>query len=201
MRTLTDYYKRNFLNANPGKTQVCAFHLNNHQAHKKLKISWNGETLQNDSFPVYLGVTLDRTLSFGEHIRKLKAKVASRNNLLGKLANCNWGADPKTLRTTALALSYSTAEYCSAVWARSHHADKINADLNNACRIVTGQLKPTPLPALYRSVGIAPPSIRRETQTKIEKHKQETDPRHPLYGHCCPRKRLKSRKSFMTTRV
>ena len=30
--TLTIYYKLNSLNANPTKTQVCAFHLNNHQA-------------------------------------------------------------------------------------------------------------------------------------------------------------------------
>ena len=198
LKSLTDYYTKNSLNANPAKTQVCAFHLNNHQANTKLNITWNGETLQNDCFPVYLGVTLDRTLSFAEHVRKVKAKVAARNNLLGKLANSSWGADPKTLRTTALALSYSTAEYCSAVWARSCHAQKIDPELNNACRTITGQLRPTPLPLLYRSAGIAPPTIRREIHAKTQKHKQETDQRHPLYGHSCPQRRLKSRHSFMT---
>ena len=39
LQTLTDYYTRNSLNANPGKTQVCAFHLNNHQASTKLNIT------------------------------------------------------------------------------------------------------------------------------------------------------------------
>ncbi len=29
---LSEYYKKWYLNANPSKTQVCAFHLNNHQA-------------------------------------------------------------------------------------------------------------------------------------------------------------------------
>ena len=53
LRTLTEYYKANSLNANPGKTQVCAFHLNNHQADRKLNINWNGNQLENDSFPVY----------------------------------------------------------------------------------------------------------------------------------------------------
>ncbi|KAK4328542.1 hypothetical protein Pmani_001019 [Petrolisthes manimaculis] len=91
-------------------------------------------------FLVYLGVTLDRTLSFREHITKLKWKLASRNNLLSKLATTSWGTDPKTLRQTALALCYSTAEYCATVWAR-----------------------------------------------------------HSLHGHREVRKRLKSRKSFMTT--
>ncbi|GFR66767.1 hypothetical protein ElyMa_003691000 [Elysia marginata] len=128
----------------------------------------------------------------------VKAKVAARNSLLRKLANSNWGADHKTLRTTALALSYSTAEYSSAVWARSCRAKKVDAELNNACRIVTGQLRPTPLPLLYRTAGIAPPDIRRQTHGSTEKHKQETDLRHPLFDHSYPRARLKSRKSFRT---
>ena len=197
LKKLTSYYNENSLNANPGKTQVCAFHLNNHEAQRKLNISWNGQTLGNDSFPVYLGVTLDRTLSFKEHTRKVKAKVATRNNILSKLANSNWGANPSTLRSTALALCYSSAEYCSAVWSKSCHAKTIDPELNNACRIVTGTLRPTPLPALYRLAGIAPPHIRRETQLRTQKHKQEHDARHPLAGHIPPRSRLSSRSSFM----
>ncbi|GFS19064.1 RNA-directed DNA polymerase from mobile element jockey-like protein [Elysia marginata] len=89
-------------------------------------------------------------------------------------------------------------EYSSAVWARSYHAKKVDAELNNDCRIVTGQLRPTPLPPLYRTAGIAPPDIRRQTHGSTEKHKQETDLRHPLFDHSYPRARLKTRKSFRT---
>ena len=98
-----------------------------------------------------------------------------------------------------MALSYSVAEYCSPVWGRSSHAEKIDPELNNACRIVTGQLRPTPLPLLYRSAGIAPPQIRREIQASALKYKQETDQRHPLFDHNCPDSRLKSRNSFIMT--
>ncbi|GFS10999.1 retrovirus-related Pol polyprotein from type-1 retrotransposable element R1 [Elysia marginata] len=146
LSSLTNYYTENSLNANPSKTQVCAFHLNNHQTNTKLEITWKDQPLKYDEYPVYLGVFLDITLSFSQHAMNVKAKVAARNSLLRKLANSNWGADPKTLRTTALTLSYSTAEYSSAVWARSFHAKKVDAELNNACRIVTGQLRPSPLP-------------------------------------------------------
>ena len=86
---LTEYYNRNSLNANPGKTQVCAFHLKNHIANKKLKVQWNGQQLEHTDFPVYLGVTLDRTLTYSAHVKKVKGKVATRNNLLAKLANSN----------------------------------------------------------------------------------------------------------------
>ena len=199
LKELTDYYQRNSLNANPGKTQVCAFHLKNHLARRRLKVQWNQQELECNDFPVYLGVTLDRTLSYAEHTRKTKGKTATRNNLLAKLANSSWGADPVTLRTTALALSYSTAEYCCPVWGRSCHAKKVDAELNNACRIVTGNLRPTPLPSLYRLAGIAPPEIRRDVMTKTEKFKQEIDERHPLHGHVPAPGRLKSRNSFLTT--
>ena len=85
-----------------------------------------------------------------------------------------------------------------AVWARSCHAQKVDPELNNACRIVTGQLRPTPLALLYRSAGIAPPDIRRRITASVQKHKQETDNRHPLFDHNYPKSRLKSRKSFRT---
>lgn len=195
---LTDYYTKNSLNANPGKTQVCAFHLNNHAANKKLNITWNGQALENDQYPKYLGVTLDRTLSFAKHVQNVKAKVTTRNNLLSKLANSTWGSDPKTLRTTAMALCYSSAEYASPVWGRSCHAKNIDPELNNACRIITGQLRPTPISLLYRTAGIAPPHIRREIQARTQKHLQENDTRHPMYDHQFPALRLKSRKSFRT---
>ena len=114
------------------------------------------------------------------------------------LANSSWGADPQTLRTTSLALCYSTAEYCAAVWCRSAHAHRVNVELNKTCRIITGTLKSTPLSALYRLSGISPPEVRRETIARVERSKQLRDPRHPLHGHHEVPRRLQSRRSFAT---
>ena len=55
-----------------------------------------------------------------------------------------WGAGAKTLRTAALSLVYSTAEYCAPVWCRSAHTRLIDSVLNDALRSVTGCLRPTP---------------------------------------------------------
>ena len=46
------------------------------------------------------------------------------------------------MRTAALFLIYSTAEYCAPVWCRSAHTQLIDSVLNDALRIVTGYLRP-----------------------------------------------------------
>ena len=80
---------------------------------------------------------------------------------------------------TALALSYSTADYAAPVWARSPHANYLDPGLapvwarsphanyldpglNQAFRSVTGCLRPTNVEDLYLLSGIAPPVIRRD---------------------------------------
>ena len=52
-----------------------------------MKIKWNNSDLDKIAYPKYLGVTLDRTLIYKEHIQNTKIKVATWNNLLRKLAN------------------------------------------------------------------------------------------------------------------
>ena len=124
-------------------------------------------------------------------------KVATRNNLLRKLSNSKWGVNVNTIRTTALALSYSVSEYEAPVWARSPHAQKLNMELNSACRAVTGCLKPTNVEDLYLLAGIAPPDIRRDVCARMEKTKQETNEAHSLYGQHHAERRLKSRNCFL----
>ena len=123
---LTSYYSNNQLKANPAKTLVTLFHLSNREAGRQLSLTWNGTSLDHCQHPVYLGDTLDRTLSFKQHIEKVKGKVRTRNNLLRKLANLLWGASAPTLRATALALCYSAAEYACPVWERSSHSKKLD---------------------------------------------------------------------------
>ena len=129
-----------------------------------------------------------RTLSYSTHITKVKAKTAARNNVLRNLANSKWGTHPSTTKKIALALCYPTAEYACPVWERSAHAHKVDPVLNDACRAITGCLQPTNVENLYLLAGIAPPAVRRSV-----------DNRHPLHGHNIPRKRLKSRNSFIHT--
>ena len=147
---------------------------------------------------VYLGVILDWTLSYKAHIEKTKNKVGTRNNLIRKLRTSKWVATPTTLRSSAWALCYSAAEYACLVWERSIHAKKLDATLNETCRMITGCLKPTNTNSLPVLAGIAPSDIRRAVESRTERTRQDTDKRHSLNGYLAVVPRLESRKSFMT---
>ena len=81
--------------------------------------------------------------------------------LLKGLAGSEWGAGAKTLRICAFSLVYSTTEYCAPVWYRSTHTRLINSILNDALRIVTGCMRPTPTEDSPVFAGIQPAELRR----------------------------------------
>lgn len=115
-----------------------------------------------------------------------------------RITGTTWGATPHTLRTTALALSFSAAEYACPVWKNSAHAGQVDIALNETCRLITGCLKPTRCDHLYQISGFAPPCIRRDVAAAVERNKQLYDPRHPMHTRVPATSRLKSRRSFAT---
>ena len=111
------------------KPSISVFHLHNNRSCRELNVHMNGQRLKHDPYPVYLGVTLDQTLSHREHLSRSAAKLKSRNNLIAELAGTSWGASATTLCTSALALCYSVAEYCCPMWAGSSYTYLIDTQL------------------------------------------------------------------------
>lgn len=159
------------LKPNPKKTVSCCFHLNNQQAHESVSLNFCGEPIKHDSNPVYLGVTLDRALTYKAHLQKVKKKVSSRCNLLRKLAATTWGCKADTLRTSTLALVHSAAEYCAPVWAGSHHTDLVDVEVNSALRNISGTVRPTNTKWLPVICNIFPSDLRRELIIRKEHDK------------------------------
>ena len=107
-------------------------------------------------------MTLDRSLTFRRHLESLRKKLTARVALMRKLVGSGWGAGAGVLRTTALALVYSTGEYCAPVWCRSSHTSLIDTAINEALRIVTRCLRTTPVDYLPILTGIQPTDLHRE---------------------------------------
>ncbi|KAJ3607349.1 hypothetical protein NHX12_024400 [Muraenolepis orangiensis] len=124
MGTLVAYLRRWRLQLSVGKTVAAAYHLSTREARRELQVHVDNKCLEVQQAPKYLGVRLDRTLSFKQHLEEVKAKVTSRVALIRRLAGTTWGASAKTLRISTQALVFSAAEYCAPVWSRSPHAIK-----------------------------------------------------------------------------
>lgn len=123
------------------KKEVCTFHLNNKQANKTIDIRFDQVQLNHNLSPKYLGITLNRTLSFKKHIENSAKKVKYRVNLIQKFAGTGWGANAITLRAVTMAIVYSTAKYGAPVWINSAYVTWIDSELNNVMRIISGAVK------------------------------------------------------------
>ena len=183
------------------KTVTAAFHLNNREAKRELKV-YTGGFLPFCPTPTYLGVKLDRSLTFRHHLVALRKKLSSRVTLLRRLVGSGWGAGAKTLRIATLSLVYSTAEYCAPVWCRSAHTRLIDSVLNDALRIVTGCLHPTPTDHLPVLSGIQPAELRRLGATLSLAYRVSLNLDHILYGLLSGSSdtgqvRLRSRRPFV----
>ena len=199
MDTLSTYLKNWRLKLSVAKTLSCAFHLNNREASRELNIKVNNSRLQFQASPTYLGVKLDRTLTFRQHLENLSAKTSARVAMIRRLAGTTWGASTKTLRISTQALVFSAAEYCAPVWCRSFHTKKLDSTLNNALRMVSGCLRATPVNQLPILAGIAPPTLRREAAVLALSRKATNNEDHLLHQAATEnpqRARLKSRRPF-----
>ena len=82
-----------------------------------------------------------------------------------KLAGSSWGANANTLRSSALALCYSVAEYCCPVWQRSTHVNLVDAQLHSSMSLISGTVRSTTLPWLPVLTNIEPPALRCRAAT------------------------------------
>ena len=130
----------------------------------------------------------------------MRDKVKSSCNIISKMAGTVWGAPAPVLRTSAIALIYSVAEYCVPVWGRCAHVQHIDTQLNIAMRTISGTLRPTNTNCLPVLSNIEPPQIRRDCATLQEyKKAQQLTDRVPIKEILRepPRSRLKFRRPFV----
>jgi len=82
MVTVGEYIQTWKINLSSTKTVPAVFHLNIKEAKRELKVNFNNEILPFCSEPKYLGVTLDRSLTYRQHLESLRKKLTSRIALL-----------------------------------------------------------------------------------------------------------------------
>ena len=95
MSTLSAYLQTWRLKLSHTKTVTAAFHLNNREAKRALRVYNKDRLLLYFPTPTYLGVKLDRSLTFCHHLVSLRKKLSSCVTLLRRLVDSRWGAGAK----------------------------------------------------------------------------------------------------------
>ena len=85
MSTLSAYLQTCRLKLSHTKTMMAAFHFNNRETKHELKVYNNGRLLSFCPTPTYLGVKLDRSLTFRHHLVALHKKLYLCITLLRRL--------------------------------------------------------------------------------------------------------------------
>nr|XP_019529549.2 uncharacterized protein LOC109401447 [Aedes albopictus] len=154
--------KATFLNLeiNAAKTKAILFQNND----KELDIGINGTKIETVRNHRYLGITIDRYLSFGVHIREVREKVQHRLNMVKILSGTKSGAHPEMLGRIYVALCRSVLEYGCSVYNNAKPTNRrIVSVINNQClRKIVGATKSTPLNALSALSGQEPLEFRQE---------------------------------------
>ena len=112
----------------------------------------------------FLGVILDKKLSFLPHITALKKKCKKALNLLKVVAHSEWGADRKVLLRLYRSLIRSKLDYGSIVYgsARKSYLKILDSIHNEGLRLVLGAFRTSPINSLYVEANEPSLSYRRQ---------------------------------------
>lgn len=147
------------LTINPQKTKTMLF-IN---SPRELDIHIGDTKLENVKTYRYLGLTLDRSLRYGAHIKDLVRRLTERQNMIKVISGMKFGGHPQTLGMIYNALFKSCLDYGSTIFGSACKTNLGKIDvLNNQClRKVTGCTKTTPINSLHAVAGQIPPEFRR----------------------------------------
>ena len=199
LQRLEKYCEEWKLKVNIPKTVYTIFTKSHKLAKSKVNITFQGNLIEKDPNPVYLGVTLDSQLSLKEHTNKVKNKATKRLNLLKRLASTSWGADKNTLRQLYLGYVRSTMDYNLMLQSTCSKAtqNSLNKVQNHALRFISGAMRSTPTSACEIHTNVEPLKFRREAAVieGVERYKrlEKDHPNRKLVENTRPNLRLKKK--------
>ena len=153
---------------NPKKCESSFFSTDPHQATFQPRLNVLGFPLLFNPTPKFLGVTFDRTLSFGAHVQSLSSKFYPRHKALCSIATVSWGPTKETLSLLYKAFVRPVLTYASPGWfpflcnTATNHLEVLH---RVACRVITGCLSSTPSSLLLLEAQLPPLKLTLEHQT------------------------------------
>ena len=132
----------------------------------------------------FLGVILDKKLSFRSHIKDLKTRCKQSLNALKIFSNPEWGGDTDTLLHLYRSLVRSKLDYASLVYgsARPSYLKMLDPVQNQGLRLALGAYRTSPIPSLQAEAYEPPLHLRRKQLSLQYALKLSSNPQNPAYS-------------------
>ena len=143
----------------PFKCESSFFSLDPYQSRIQPSLFILNTPLNFNPYPTFLGVTLDRTLSFKYHVLSLRKKFHSRFCAFRSIASSSWGLSKESLCTLYKTFIRPILTYASPGWfpfSPPTHITSVERMHRSSCRIITGCLSSTPIPLLHVEALLPP---------------------------------------------
>ena len=147
------------LSLDPNKRESSFFSTDPHQATFQSLLNFLSIPLSFNPTPKFLGVTFDRTLSFGAHVQSLCYKFYPRHKALRSIATASWGPTKESLSLLYKTLVRPVLTYTSPGWfpflcnTATNHLEVLH---RAACRVITGCLSSIPSSLLLLEAQLPP---------------------------------------------
>ena len=131
----------------------------------------------------YLGIILDRKLSFTPHIKSLRTKCNKTIQLLRTIAHTNWGGNKETLLKLYRLLIRSRLDYVCFIYgaARKTYLKELNTIHHQWLRLALGEYCTSPIESLYTEANEPPLTLRHEKPALHYSTKLKSCPSNPAY--------------------
>ena len=126
------------------KSESSLFTTNRKEAKNEVSIFIHKKKIPFNPTPKFLGVYLDRELTFVKHVTEIATKAKSKMRMLSALSHTTWGCMKRDLMKVYISHIRSIMDYAAAgwqPWLRQSNMDAFEVVQNKAIRIVTGNVQ------------------------------------------------------------
>ena len=180
LQAIEEWSKKWNLSFSPNKSKAMIITSKRNLPNTKLKLNnVSIEFVQNYKF---LGMTIDRGVTWGPHIEQMKQRCESDIQLLRIISAQKWGADYLTLRKLYISLIQSKISYGLPIYstARDSHLDKLKTIQTTSCRIILGAFRPTRSEHMLTTANIMPIKLLSKLLLCNYTSRFMTNPANPL---------------------
>ena len=199
-----EWSRKKKMTINVTKSEVSVFTNSTNEAKWRPKIMMLGNEIPFNPAPKFLGVHLDRSLSFQEHVKQTTQKASTRLRILSCLASKEWGWSKLNLKRVFMATFRSILDYAGSSWQpflSETQLKKLDTCQNKALRLITGQYSSTPVEALRLESGVQSYQTTSKKLIAISREKADrVDPEHPRHMALCPENPVVHRTSRQSWR-